>query len=197
MRNLQARGTLNRRAKAVIFGLPIAIILVLSSIQVTNANNLRSSYPIGADYATTPEASSSESISKKLLSWPFSHDPNDVDNQSAYPLGKSIPRALANFNEKQPVFSFTRKGGAAERYQKRQLANNGRQLAETEEAHVDEEHKDDHGADTHGDGHDAHDAAHEMVVHVTYEDICECIHLCLQIVLHMSCVHLVISIPVH
>ena len=49
-----------------------------------------------------------------------------------------------------------------------------------EEAHADEEHKDTahadeelhytHADDSHGDGHSA---AHEMLVHVTYEEICE------------------------
>lgn len=41
-----------------------------------------------------------------------------------------------------------------------------------ESTHAASGHSDAHG-DGHGDGHDAAHDAHEMVVHVTYEDICE------------------------
>ena len=45
------------------------------------------------------------------------------------------------------------------------------------DVHTDSTHSDGH-VDAHDDGsHDAHSDAHEMVVHVTYEDICE-LHFC-------------------
>jgi len=177
---------------ATVLGLPIAILLSLSPSSIVDANNLRS-YPQGADdYSTTPGSSSPDSVFKKLLSWPFSHDINDVANQSAYPLGQSIPRALFNFNEKQSVFSFTLKSGAAERYQKRQRQLDETEAAEVsvfdtsdalaaaagaeeavsettgEKAHADEEHKDTAHADeelhdTHAD--DSHGEGHDDEAH--------------------------------
>ncbi|KAL7533761.1 hypothetical protein ACHAXR_009976 [Thalassiosira sp. AJA248-18] len=170
--------------KAAVVGLPLAIILAISPNHVVaGTKNLRT-YPQGADYAKTASAgadappSSSNSVLKKILTWPFSHDVDDVDgaSESAFPLGRS-------FNSKQSVFSFTLTGSAADRYQKRHYAGNNnindRRLAETVTAsettgEVDDHAVDSHASSTHSDGDDhgdAHSDAHEMVVHVTYEDI--------------------------
>lgn len=154
------------RAKSAMFCLPLAILLALfSQDHVVDAQNLRS-YPQGADYSSSPASdSSNSSVLKKFLEWPFSHNPDDVDSVSAYPLW-STRSALYNFDEKRPVFSFSLTGGAAERYRKRQA--NRVLVSEEDESHASDGHGDDHG-----DGHDAHSDTHEMVVHVTYEDICE------------------------
>ena len=76
----------------------------------------------------------------------------------------------SNFKE-QPedaLFSFTVTGSAARRAKERELNGMGSNFYDGPYP-GDEVLGGAHGAG----GHDAHDAAHEMVVHVTYEDICE------------------------
>lgn len=96
------------------------------------------------------------------------------------------------------LFSFELSGGAAERYRRlggrrgrRRRTSTAERGARAEEEEEEEGrgegqvaaktlsdghgdgHGDVHGRGAHGDDHDAHSDAHEMVVHVTYEDICE------------------------
>lgn len=127
--------------------------------------------------ATTTSASPINDVSttlQKFLTWPL-----DAFSQTALPsshhgplLSQKIYRSIydSEFKE-QPddaLFSFTVTGSAARRAKERELNGMGSNFYDGPYP-GDEVHGGAHGAS----GHDAHDAAHEMVVHVTYEDICK------------------------
>ena len=72
-------------------------------------------------------------------------------------------------DEKHALFSFALSGGALDRHRERQA----RRLASAEGAALDLDGEETPLAAADG-AHDAHSDAHDMVVHVTYEDICKC-----------------------
>ena len=129
--------------------------------------------------ATTASASPIEDISaaiQKCFAWPLDAlSGTDPPSSRRGPLlSQKIYRSLydSDFKE-QPedaLFSFTVTGSAARRAKERELNGMGSNF-------YDGPYPWDYVPSTHAasghDEHDAHDAAHEMVVHVTYEDICE------------------------
>ena len=208
--------------KVTMLGLHLAILLTISSSILVDANNLRST---DADLPSAVPSSSTSSISvlKKFLTWPFP-DESDENGIASYPIW-STHKKHGSADGKNVLNPFTVSGAALERYERRQancrlesgesifdidkaLAaadgkafNEGLVQDQFSDAH-DENHDDTHKADAgdvhadshkeahgdilasnqshgeaHGDSHDAHSDAHDMVVHVTYEDICEYYHV--------------------
>ena len=141
----------------------------------------------------------------KFLTWPVralsetKFVPRDDYDEIGPLLSQKLFRTVpiyqvphAPVSKENVLFSFKLTGSAARRLAERR----GLEAAAVEEhaehtestaEHGDTTHSDvdiKEAADSHGDGHDthsegAHDDIHDMVVHVTYEDICKCLLLCL------------------
>lgn len=150
-----------------MLGLPLAAIALLTVLpgkqheSFANAEHLRSntSPAASADNSST----TSKPILNEFLTWPmksFLFDDDDDDDQSsitAYPLLTSQYQEH-EVDESSILFSFPLSGSALRRHQRRRQEEGKnsirRQLG---------------GSTEEGGGDDTH----EMVVHVSYEDICE------------------------
>lgn len=152
-------------ARRVMIGLPLAATALLAVLpgkqqqSFANAEHLRSntSPAASADNSST----TSKPILNEFLTWPMkSFLFDDDDNQSsitAYPLLTSQYQEH-QVDESNILFSFPLSGSALRRHQRRRQEEGKnsipRQLG---------------GSTEEGGGDDTH----EMVVHVSYEDICE------------------------
>lgn len=110
---------------------------------------------------------------KKFFAWPIDTLSESSLNHTASHaplLSQKLFRTLYDSAPTEPkddaLFSFKLTGSAARKHVDRQL--NGYGVNYYQGPYPGDEVQG-HGAD-----HDAHDVAHEMVVHVTYEDICKC-----------------------
>ena len=138
---------------------------------------------VAAASSTTSISTSSPTIITKFFRWPIDSLSQITPPASSHPHGPLLSRKLfRTIYDKSPteynpdaLFSFKLTGSAARRHAERQLNGVGSNFYDGPLP----------GDEMNGhDGHDAHDA-HEMVVHVTYEDICEyCIDICTDLVIH-------------
>ena len=142
---------------AALLGLPLFLLaaVVFPITSASAASSLR------GNAAEHPAVSSAVTVGKRFFAWSTQALQTDEHgSDSTYPLWST--REHKSAEDVDVVFSFSLSGSALKKQEDRR-----RRLAGDD--HADDGHAD----DAHGDGHDTHSDAHEMVVHVTYEDICE------------------------
>ena len=172
--------------KAALLALPL---FVATSTASSTTKNLRSTPSSSIHHQNAVEetsASSSGSILKKFLTWHVDALNHSEDTASAYPLWST--RKLSG-DETNVLFSFSLSRSTVERYERQKQQRHlqteeeatGDGLFDTEVAAAANEEEaaevEEEGAPRRKRGPDplppVHLGAHEMVVHVTYEDICK------------------------
>jgi len=181
--------------------LTISVGLIASTAAVIeNDNNLQLKHlrkkPVGASIT---QSSSSSSILRmpdalrSFLSWPA--NTFNVDDEHHHPLGSNYPlQQFDNTNDNNVLFSLklsTKNSNMIRNHQRRRrhlssvsdedsLNLDISPAMESLEQQQQQQQMNKSAAtttheDNHDGAHDSHDDAHDMVVHVTYEDICKCI----------------------
>ena len=147
--------------------LTIAVGLIASTAAVNNDNNDQQQQHLRKPVGASRIQSSPSSILKmpdalrSFLSWPA--NTFNVDDEHHHPLGSNYPlQQFDNTNDNNVLFSLklsTKNSNMIRNHQRRRHLSS---VSNTSAADT----------TTHEDNHDD---AHDMVVHVTYEDICKCI----------------------
>ena len=150
-----------------VLTIAVGLIEASTAAVIENDNNLQQKHlrkkPVGASITQSSSSSSilrMPDVLRSFLSWPA--NTFHVDDEHHHPLGSNYPlQQFDKDNDDNVLFSLklsTKNSNMIRNHQRRRLSSVSNTSAADTTTHEDN-----------------HDDAHDMVVHVTYEDICKCI----------------------